>query len=494
MKLPLTITDRGLAALVDARGGATNSITISALGLTATPFVMSPTLTALPGEAKRLTTISGNAVSENVIHLVANDDSADTYTVTGIGLFLATGELFGVFSLNAGDDALFQKAPSATFLFAADITFQAGDATLINFGDSNFLNPPATETVMGVAMLATHAEVLAGTDPEKMVTPAALANIFVPLTDKGVANGVATLDANGRVPPVQLPPISSIDTFQAASEAAMLALPATPGDFCQRTDLTETFILTNSPASTLANWTQFLAPGAPVQTVNGKIGQVVISAADVGAVAPARRVNSSGLVNGGGDLSADRTLNVDIATADEALAGVINNKAVTPAALASILAAIGGKATLNRLINTAGLATGGGDLTADRTITVPKGTSADVEGLVDDAKALTAKALAGTLRSIGYNGYLRIPGTPLILQWGESTFMFGNNVSRTFYFPVAFPNACFQVLTQWYSTPDDQDDADEDMVVSQRAREYFVYQAQSCDVITFAFSYFAIGY
>lgn len=497
--LPFTITQAGLGALVDSSGAKTNIIQVGGLGLTSTPFVMAPTLTSLPGEYKRLDTISGAAVAEDIIHFVATDNSTDTYTVTGIGLYLTNGTLFGVFSLNAGDDALFQKASAATFLFAADITFQGADATLIQFGDSNFLNPPATTTTLGVVELATGADVLAEVDPSKAVTPASLAGAFVPMAQKGQPNGVASLDGNGRVPPAQMPPLSSIDTFTANSQAAMLALPATPGDFCQRTDLTETFVCTASPASTLANWTQFLAPGAPVQTVNGKIGQVVLGPGDVGAPPVGRQVTGGGLITGGGDMSADRVLQVLIASAADALAGQRNDVAVTPASLASILSALAATAQAGRRINTAGLASGGGDLNADRTITVTAATAADVEGLTDNTKALTAAALAGTLRSIGGMGYLRIPGTPLIIQWGN-ILMLGRfkgtdyqNFNQFKAFNISFPHACCQVIHSLLSNPDPGTDQNQTEWVSSWTKDGFTMSNENV-WNPYQFSYLAIGY
>src|SRR5205823_3645983 len=159
----------------------------------------------------------------------------------------------------------------------------------------------------------------------------------------------------------------------------------------------------------------FLSPGAPVRSVNGKIGDVVLAPGDVGAAPATRSIGVAGLAKGGGNLSADRTITVDIATAAEALAGAINDKAVTPASLAQVLALLAATVPGARQILTGGLATGGGPLSADRTITVPKATAADVEAGTDDTKALTAAALAGTLRTMAATGYLRVPGTPLIL-------------------------------------------------------------------------------
>ena len=81
----------------------------------------------------------------------------------------------------------------------------------------------ATETVKGVVELATPAEVLAGVDTEKAVTPATLA--------KGKAGGVATLDPSGKVPLSQLPITQStavephtITAFDAAGEPSEITI------------------------------------------------------------------------------------------------------------------------------------------------------------------------------------------------------------------------------------------------------------------------------
>ena len=59
-----------------------------------------------------------------------------------------------------------------------------------------------------------------------------------------------------------LPALAITDTFVCSSQAAMLALTAQVGDVCIRTDLTKTYILQTSPASTLANWKELLPVGA----------------------------------------------------------------------------------------------------------------------------------------------------------------------------------------------------------------------------------------
>lgn len=94
-------------------------------------------------------------------------------------------------------------------------------------------------------------------------------------SEKGAANGVATLDATGQIPSGQLPPLAITDTFVVATEAAQLALTVERGDVAIRTDLGKTFILRTEPGSVLANWEEILSPGTGVLSVNGDPGPAV---------------------------------------------------------------------------------------------------------------------------------------------------------------------------------------------------------------------------
>jgi hypothetical protein len=52
------------------------------------------------------------------------------------------------------------------------------------------------------------------------------------------------------------------DVYQATSQAQMLALPATKGDYCIRNDVAKTFILQAAPPTVLANWIELATPDA----------------------------------------------------------------------------------------------------------------------------------------------------------------------------------------------------------------------------------------
>jgi hypothetical protein len=171
----------------------------------------------------------------------------------------------------------------------------------------------ASETVSGIAELATQAETNAGTDDARIVTPlkfiTKLQAYAQPLaanltTLAGVASGafgrtlLGSADAaaaktslglaavassgsasditTGTLPTSVLPPLAINDTFVVASQAAMLALTAQRGDIAKRTDLNgQPFVLSTDDPTTLANWVS-LETTSDVSSVNGYTGTVVL--------------------------------------------------------------------------------------------------------------------------------------------------------------------------------------------------------------------------
>lgn len=331
--LPIMITDAGLDAIANAQGGATDAVVIAAIGLTATPFVMAPTIEALPGEFRRIATVAGQAVAENILHVTAYDADAIAYDVTGFGLYSADDVLLAVYSEDA--DPLLSKAALATSLFAIDISIAADIAAVIEFGDPQFLNPPATETVAGVARLATDAIADAGVDHATI------------MTSKQVKR--------------------RIDAIPNAAEGTRGLAP----------------LATDALADAGADHSTIMTPRLVKRVLD--------------AVATA----FTGVTNG------------------------ISN------ALNALLA---------RTITGAELATGGGDLTGSRVITVAKASAADVIAGISDGKAITPFALAAAMgaRLFGPIGYVSLFG--FIVQWG--TYSVGPNASVSPSFPTSFPNSC----------------------------------------------------
>jgi microcystin-dependent protein len=259
--LPLVITALGRAALVNAQATGTNAVVIAAVGVTATPFVAADTLTALPGEIKRVSTVAGEATAPDRMNLVLRDDDEVTYSMRGFGLYTDGGVLFATYSAN---QVIIEKSALASMLITMDVAFLSPVAALIQFGDMSWTNPQATVTRKGVSELATDAETVTGTDAERTVTPHGL--------------------------------WAALNSFLAGSIATALGLKADK----------------------------------------------------------ARSVTGGGLASGGGDLSADRVINVSEASNAEALAGTSSTTVLTPRrgkALidALVAAAPGALDTLNEL-------------------------------------------------------------------------------------------------------------------------------------------------
>lgn len=133
----------------------------------------------------------------------------------------------------------------------------------------------------------------------------------VKASEKGAANGVAELDANGVIPTSQMPSLSIIDTYVVASEVAMLALTAQKGDIAIRSDLSKTFILATSDPTQLANWKEMLAPGAVI-SVNGQTGAVSLDPDDLDDAATTHKFVTSGDLTNLSNLSGTNTGDQDL--------------------------------------------------------------------------------------------------------------------------------------------------------------------------------------
>jgi hypothetical protein len=339
-KLALTITQAGHARFTAAQVDQDIDLSISAVGLTNTVFVAAPTLTGLPGEFRRVSTISGEAIGDNVVHMVVRDSEPNAYQVRGFGLFLADGTLFASY---AQAEPLFEKSALSDMHLAIDIAFPTGNVEQLTFGNTNFLNPPATTATRGVAELATQEEVDAGIDAERIVTP-----------------------------------------------------------------------------RTLGQRLLWLLSG--------------------------RKILGAGLATGGGDLSADRTITVPAASAAEADAGTLTNKALTPASIANLISSILDRVPLTRRVNTDGLALGGNALTTDMTISVPPATPEQLLNAMAANVAVTPASFGGLASLFGTSGYYTLPGG-LIVQWVTYRALLADEPAVSVNYPVPFPSECLFALT-----------------------------------------------
>lgn len=82
-----------------------------------------------------------------------------------------------------------------------------------------------------------------------------LQNDKIETSEKGAANGVAELDAGGKIPQSQVPAIAITEVSVVGSEAAMIALVAEEGDFAKRTDEGVSYINNGGTAGDVTDWT-----------------------------------------------------------------------------------------------------------------------------------------------------------------------------------------------------------------------------------------------
>lgn len=107
-----------------------------------------------------------------------------------------------------------------------------------------------------------------------------LAN-YIPLSQKGAVNGVATLDGSAKIPTSQLPALAITSVFTATNETEHLALTTQEGDVVIRTDLTITYIHNGGSAGTMADFTQIATPTDAVTSVNGQTGVVTLTTSHI---------------------------------------------------------------------------------------------------------------------------------------------------------------------------------------------------------------------
>ncbi|WP_081058744.1 phage tail protein [Burkholderia cepacia] len=174
----IQVTDAGRAALVAQGNTGTNEHRVTEIGLCTGAFVFKPDMLAMPNERKRVNTFGGKNVAKDTIHVTIQDTTDDQYSLFGYGLYLENGVLAAVYVQST---PIMEKSPAAYLMLSADMQFVSIDAAKLVFGESSFLNPPASETVQGVIEIATQEEVNEGRDAVRALTPKTAAARYAPL-------------------------------------------------------------------------------------------------------------------------------------------------------------------------------------------------------------------------------------------------------------------------------------------------------------------------
>lgn len=213
-----------------------------------------------------------------------------TYTTTttsgGVTFNPPVQVVGGAFELDI--DTLGGSYPSGSNLIAGATTTD-GLITIVSVAQLNGagaeMGSPGTTGGLNAGVLSGLPVVFGQLPPAAVGLGNVLNATQIPAAEKGAANGVASLGADGKLLTAQLPAIAIGEVFTAASQAEMLALTAQHGDVALRTDQgSARYLLTGTSAATLTDWTRLNDPAAgSVTSVNGQTGVVNLGAGDVGA-------------------------------------------------------------------------------------------------------------------------------------------------------------------------------------------------------------------
>lgn len=96
----------------------------------------------------------------------------------------------------------------------------------------------------------------------------------IDISEKGAANGLATLDGSSKIIAIQLPAIAITDVNVCASQVCQLALIAEEGDVCIRSDENKSYVHNGGIVGDMTDWNILLSTGL-VTSVNGETGDIL---------------------------------------------------------------------------------------------------------------------------------------------------------------------------------------------------------------------------
>ena len=215
MALQFIITNAGRAAIAQV-GGAIGPVTLTKIAIGSAGYTPTASRTALQTEIKRLDPSGSSVPVPGTIHLTAQDDSADSYSVKEIGLYTNNNVLFAIYSQTG---VILTKGSTASALFALDFVMTNVPAGTVVVGDAGFSYAQANETRLGVLAIATTTEAQAGTIDTKIITPLKLAQVTATESRRGLIELATTAEAQALTP----------DATKALTVARLVDRTATTG-------------------------------------------------------------------------------------------------------------------------------------------------------------------------------------------------------------------------------------------------------------------------
>jgi hypothetical protein len=165
---------------------------------------------------------------------------------------------------------------------------------------------------------------------------------YIPTTDRGIANGVASLDGSGTVPVSQLPAavlgaLSYQGTWNASTNTPTLTSSVGTKGYYYVVNVAGSTNLNGITDWVVGDWAvyngsvwQKVDNTDAVTSVNGYTGTVVLTQTDISGTVPTSRTITAGTgLTGGGDLSANRTLAIDSTVATLTGTQTLTNKTLT---------------------------------------------------------------------------------------------------------------------------------------------------------------------
>ena len=267
---------------------------------------------------------------------------------------------------DSGDDTLVEPSDwnaDHTLTGLGTMAEQDANAVAITGGTISGVTLPASNITgtLGVPNGGTGATTLTGyvkgTGTTAMTASATIPNTDITglgtasTKDAGAALGVATLDAGGKVPQSQIPLMGDLNyqgTWNASTNTPTLTSSVGTKGYYYVVDVSGNTNLNGITDWVIGDWAIFngsiwqkVDNTDAVTSVNGQVGTVVLTASSVGAVPTTRTITAGTGLTGGGDLSADRTLAIDSTVVTLTGTQILTNKTLTSPIVNEILDANG---------------------------------------------------------------------------------------------------------------------------------------------------------